>query len=460
MYHRSGELLTVDARLDLTEMGLMPTDNTPSHSSLEASPFGRIFSSFASPDFRFIFFHNILNFLGITMELLAQGWVVLIVTDSPFWVGGVAGVRGVGQVSFGALGGLLADRFNRRVVLTVAQLFRAATFLLLGLLIITDRVELWHLLLVALAQGMLMATVLPSSDALAYDIVGSKRLLNALAIKHGAFSLVTIPGSILAGILITTAGVGSCYLVITGVLFFSPLPLLFMKARYSRPLSSEPIWQNLRGGLSYAAKANSLRSLLLFSVIMETFGFSFFIMLPVIARDVLEVGATGLGFLSATRSVGSLVATFAVASLGDFRAKSLVLTLGAAAAGIFLLFFALSPWYAASLVLAALIGAGLVAYDITLGTMLQQFSIDEMRGRVLGLYSLTFGFMPVGGFISGAVATVMSVSFALGMGGVVILAAVAAILLPARSLWEPANPPMAGPEGETGGDRLTGDESR
>ena len=393
------------------------------------------------------------------MEVVAQGWVVLMVTDSPFWVGGVAGIRGTGQVSFVALGGVLADRFNRRVILTVAQLLRAATFLLLGLLIITGRVELWHLLLVALAQGMLMATVLPSSDALAYDIVGSKRLLNALAFKHGAFSLATIPGAILAGTLIATAGVGPCYLVMTGVLFFSPLPLLFMKARYSRPLSGEPIWQNLKDGMSYATKASPLRSLLLFSVIMETFGFSFFIMLPVIARDVLEVGPTGLGFLSAARSLGALVTTFTVASFGDFRAKFLVLALGAVGAGMFLLLFALSPWYATSLVLAAFIGAGLAAYDTTLGTMLQLFSRNEMRGRVLGLYSLTFGFMPVGGLVSGAVATVMSVSFALGMGGVVILAAVAAILLPARSLREPANSPTVGTQGATGGDRSTGAES-
>ena len=409
--------------------------------------FGRLFISFASRDFRFVWSYYVLNFLGMSMEMLAQGWLVLIVTDSPFWVGGVAGLRGAGQVGFGILGGVIADRFNRRIVLTVAQVIRAAIFLWLGLLIVSDGVELWHLLTAALLQGMLMAIVLPASEALVYDTVGPKRLLNAVAIKHGAFSLARIPGSLLAGVLIATTGVGSCYLVITGILLVSPLPILLMRTQYLRPPAYESVWQNLKGGLSYAAKNNSLRSLLLFSTVVEMFGFSYFIMLPVIARDVLHVGASGLGFLAAAGSVGGLVATVVLASLTDIKAKFLMLTLSGVGVGTFLLFFGLSPWYATSLVMAGLVGVALVAYDITMGTTLQLLSTDAMRGRILGLYGLTFGFTPVGGFVGGVVATVLSAPFAVGMGGVVILAFVAIILLPNKSLKESLKPAAFRAEG-------------
>ena len=180
--------------------------------------------------------------------MLAQGWLVLVVTDSAFWVGGVAGLRGAGQVAFGLMAGVIVDRFNRRLILAIAQTLRAATFIWLGVLVFTDSVQLWHILLTALVQGMLMATVLPTGEALIYDTVGPKRLLNAIAIKHGAFGLARIPGSIVAGALIDQAGLGPCYIVIAVVLIFSPIPVLLIKTRYVRPPAYESILQNVAGG--------------------------------------------------------------------------------------------------------------------------------------------------------------------------------------------------------------------
>ena len=160
---------------------------------------------------------------------------------------------------------------------------------------------------------------------------------------------------------------------------------------------------------------------------MEAFGFSHFVMMPVIARDVLHVGAAGLGVLSAASGVGSALSTIAVSSLGDFRHKGALLVATALGAGVTLILFAFSTWFAASLVLVALVGGCLMAYDVTMGTMLQLISLDEMRGRVLGIYGLTFGFTPVGGFFVGALATALTASIAVGMGGALIVVYVAAI---------------------------------
>jgi MFS family permease len=160
-------------------------------------------------------------------------------------------------------------------------------------------------------------------------------------------------------------------------------------------------------------------------------------MLPVIARDVLDVGGVGLGFLSAAGGVGALAGAVFLGSLGDFRAKGLILLVFSAAVGVSLILFGLSPWYATSLILAGVIQACLVAYDSTLNVTLQLMSEDAMRGRVLGLVGFIYGFTPVGGFIYGAVASWQGAPAALAMGGGIILAGWISVLVPTGALRRP-----------------------
>jgi MFS family permease len=402
---------------------------------------GKVFSSFSNRDFRFLWSYFALSFMATNMEFLALGWLVLDITGSAFWVGAVVGLKGVGQVTFGLIGGVIADRFNRRVTLAMVQVLRATAFLIVGLLVISNQITLWHLMVLGLFQGMFMSVVLPTGEALVYDTVGPRRLLNAIAVKMGAMSLASIPGSLIAGTIIGLSGPGPCFLTISGLLYVSIGPLLFLRVSYTRKKTTQSLWRALSEGMGYVMGNAALRSLLIFGLVMETFGFSFFIMLPVIARDILEVGPIGLGFLSAAVSGGGLAATLSLASAGDFRRKTLALSLASGSTGLALLFFSLSQWYGLSMVLASLIGASLATYDVTMNTTLQLTSTDAMRGRVLGLYGLTFGFTPLGGFINGSLAAVAGAPFALGLGGILILGGIVSILFPSRSLWR--IPPVA-----------------
>jgi predicted MFS family arabinose efflux permease len=264
--------------------------------------------------------------------------------------------------------------------------------------------------------------VLPLSNSLIYDTVGGDRLLNAMAARLTAFNLARIGGSALAGALIETVGVGACFLVVGSVNLVAPTTLLFMRGGRHSPGRSEPALRTAVEGLTYAWRSRPLRSLLTMSLLLEMFGFSHFVMLPVIARDVLGVGASGLGYLSAAGGAGSLVGTVGIASLGDFRRKGLLLGLAAGGAGLSLVLFATSSWYPLSLLLAALAGGTLMAYDPTMATVLQVLSTDAMRGRIMGLYALTFGFTPLGGFAAGIVATLLSTPIAIGLSGGAILA--------------------------------------
>jgi hypothetical protein len=307
-------------------------------------------------------------------------------------------------------------------MLLFVQLTTGTTALTVGLLAVTGNIALWHMLVAAFIQGLLQAVQMPASNAMVYQVVGSGKLLNAMAARLMVFNMTRIIGSLIAGWLITHVSIGSCYLFAAGCSYVAAPLLLPLRGNFRPETTRDSFWQVLSGGIKYAWSSTSIRMLLLLSLLMELYGFSHLIMLPVMARDVLKVGATGLGNLSAAGGAGAMLSTIVVAGLGDFKNKGLLLLVTAAGSGVFILLFAASPWYPASLVFVAGVSACLMAYDATMGTMLQFLSTDAVRGRILGLYGLTFGFTPVGGFLAGAIGTLVTVPFAVGLGGAIILA--------------------------------------
>ena len=378
--------------------------------------------AFEVPQYRWLWGSSAFSSMGVGVKMLAQGWLVLDITDSPFWVGVAAGLQGAGLVGFGVFGGVLVDRLDKRKVLISAHLANGTVALAVGLLVLFGRIDLWHVLVAGTMQGMLMAVQLPASNTMIYQTVGPHRLLNAMAARLLAFNLTRIVGSLIAGWLLSTVGIWSCYLFTAWSTYQAVVMLLFLRGSYRSVSTSEPFWRVAGEGIKYAWRRGPIRMLLLMSLLMELFGFSYMIMLPVMARDVLEVGASGLGFLSAAGGAGAVVSTIAVAGLGDFKNKGGLLVATAATTGLSVILFGLSPWYVVSLGLVAVVGGALMSYDVTMGTLLQLLSSDAVRGRVMGLYGLTFGFTSVGGFLAGTIATVISVPFAISVGGGAILA--------------------------------------
>ena len=389
----------------------------------------RIFSTLSIRDFRLLWGSSAIYVIGAATELLAQGWMVLLLTnDSALWVGIASGIRGAGHIVFALIGGVLADRLSRRFVLSTFRAISGMVLLGLALLVLQDRAQLWHILVVVFIQGSADGIVAPAFNGLIYDTVGPRRLMNAVAYTLGGFHIFWTVGSVLAGNLINSSGIGVAFALAGVVYSVSVLPLFFMKVARSVQQRQESIWRNLGQGLAYVAGNNSLRALLILSVFTEAFGFSYIIMLPVIAKTVLNVGPTGLGYLSAAGGAGALIGIAVLASFSDFSNKWRLLTVGTLGAGVSIVLFASSSWYAISLVLVAAIGLSLVVYDATINTLLQLTSDENMRGRVLGLYGMTWGFTPAGGFIVGAVASAAGAPIAVGIGGVVIVTYAAAVI--------------------------------
>ena len=386
-------------------------------------PISNIYNILTLRDFRLFCGHNAFHVLGEAATFIAQGWLVLSLSgDSAFWVGVASGIRGLGHISCSLVGGVLADRRNRRVVILILALFRAGTFSVLAVFIMNDKVQLWHVLVIVFIQGGTDGMLSPSFNGLIYDTVGPKRLMNGVAYILGAFHISWAIGSVLTGHLVNVNGIGSAYALAAIFCLLSIIPLIKMKVSNTTEAKKEPVFQNLVRGIKYVAKHRFLRVLLLLSVLVETFGFSYLVMLPVIAKTILLVGPKGLGYLSSANGIGSIIGTVVIATLGDFKHKWKLLAIGTLCGGISIFLIACSSWYVLSLILAGIIGFFLVVYDATINTLFQTLSEDEMRGRVLGLYGMTWGFTPVGGFVVGSVASTAGVPFAVALGGIIILA--------------------------------------
>ena len=208
----------------------------------------QLFNTLNVRDFRWLWGSGVIYILGMSTELLAQGWMVLLITESPIWVGIASGIRGAGHVGTGIIGGVLADQISRRNVLATLQWVRGIPLVWLALLVLTDTVQLWHILAVVLFQGVADGFMSPSYNGLIYDTLGPRRLMNGLATMLAGFHFSWMVGSMITGSVISVWGIGIAYLVAAGFYLLSPLPLLQIGA--GQPIQR---YQNRYGEISLKA---------------------------------------------------------------------------------------------------------------------------------------------------------------------------------------------------------------
>ena len=400
-------------------------------------PVARLATAFEAPGYRWLWLNSLCQSAAFTVEVISHGWLVLQLTNSPFWVGLAVAVRGVSQTFFGVIAGLAAERLDRRSILLVTQTAAGIGAAVIGGLVLSHRIALWHVLVYLVAVGLTNATYRPAASGLVYDVVGEGRLLNASAFQFMAGSVLRIAGALAGGVIIDRLGVGSNYVFITAVYAGGVAALTVLRSPAALRRAPEPLGHAIAEGLRYVFRTARLRRLLLLSLTIEGFGFSTNSMLPVMARDVLRVGAIGLGYLAAMGGVGQLAATLLVASRVELRHLGTVVVGSAVGFGAFIVLFALSPWFGLSLVLIAIVGFMGTAYDATMSTSFQLGVDDTMRGRVLGLYSATFGLSSVGGLCIGAAAAVLTTPIGLALSGCAVVLSSAGLIRQRHTLGRP-----------------------
>ena len=389
----------------------------------------RTFAAFSIRNFRLYFAGQVISVSGAWMQRVAQSWLVLEMTDSGAVVGALTAVQFVPILLLAPMGGLVADRLEKRKVLYVTQSLAATTALTLGLLVLTDRVELWMVFALALTLGLVGSVDNPTRNSFVMEMVGTSKLANAVALNTVLVNSARVIGPALGGLLIITVGIGWCFIInATSYLFFIAAISLMRRQDIDR---SEPETRQrgqLRQALAYVSGNPVLRSTLVMSAVIGLFAYEFEVVLPLFARFTFEGDADLFGTMFAAMGIGAVIGGLVVANRGRTSPRAILAAATAMGACMGLTAMAPNVWVAhGALLLVGISSSGFLTLS---NSILQLESSPQMRGRVVGMRATAIlGARPVGAPIVGWIGEHLGPRFALGLGA----AAAIAVALWARS---------------------------
>ena len=366
------------------------------------------------------------------MQATAQGWLVLSLTDSNIALGATSAAATAPILFLSILAGVLADRVDLRRLLAGAQLAAAGVAAVLAILTMTRVVEFWHVLVLAFVSGAVGALATPAFQAVVSTIVDRSAIGSAIALNSAQFNLSRVLGPTVAGLVIAAGSLVLAFwanaigLVIVAILIWT-LPI---RRASSAARVEASLWANLTDGIRYVRAERTIAILVLLAAVPALFILNYLVLMPVFARDILKIGAPGLGLLNASLGVGALSGALLVAILRPSGGSGRLMMVGLGSASVGLIVFGLSPWLPLSCVALAALGASQVAYYATTNTLIQVLVSPRLRGRVLSLYILTsLGVIPFGNLLAGAIAEEFGPPLALAGGGTVTLMILAIVAI-------------------------------
>ena len=372
-------------------------------------------------DFRYIFLSVGILIFGFEMRSMAQSWLTLELTDSQAWVGLVNGLPAVGVIALTLYGGVIAERYPKKTILAIVRLLLAVLAFAVGYLVAADVIEAWHLLVFALIQGSIVAFGMPAGASILIEIVGRDRLMSANLFSQTLSSVGTMLGPAIGGVLLGFSGVASVY-VIVGVLYVFAFIFTFLirNNTITNPSGSNSALQDIREGLRFVRGDSVFRYLFALNILALFAGFVM-PLIPVYARDVLEVGETGFGILMSGFGVGAIIGSLALAFAGNVKKKALVMVIATVMFAIGMVIFVYSRSFPLSIATMVLMGAAGPVYVATIMTVVTIRAPDHMRSRVIAMFSITMQLFPLGWMAGGIIAEVFSnetsgVIGALGVG--------------------------------------------
>jgi len=410
-----------------------PPENSigPSHGAKTPAPgMWRMFAAFRHRNYRLFFIGQLVSLIGNWINSTAEGWLVYQMTGSTALLGIVAAAS-IGPMLFlSTWGGWIADRHPKRTVLVIAQIVSMLLSLLLAFLVWSGHVQPWQIIAVAALGGVVMAFDMPARQSFVIEMTSRQDLPNAIALNSSMVNGARIIGPALAGILMARFGVASCYLI-DGLSFIAVIiGLLAMRLpKHVRKTHTGSALDHALGGFRYVWENPRVLTILTLFAVVGVFGWSYAVLIPAFARDVLGLGEAGYGALLTASGVGALCGALSVtAASGKFSARQLALG-GVWIFSVMLTLFAVNRNFHVALPLLAGAGFGLMLFLSTSNAALQTSVPDEMRGRVMGVWALIFGGLtPFGSLESGVLARIFGVPATM-IAGAVICAIAAAVTL-------------------------------
>jgi MFS family permease len=366
---------------------------------------------------------------GTWMQAVAQGWLVLQLTDSAFWLGLDGFMATIPGLFLTLAGGVFADIVDRRRLLLYTQVVAGLAAFALAILVGTNLVTVWMILGFSFVTGCCMSLAGPSYQALTFDLVGREDLANAVALNSSQFQLSRVVGPMLAALGFKFFGLAGCFYA-NGVSFIAVVISLNLvhvdKNKRNVAVHSvrdrRALWRDLIAGFRYVRKRPRVSSLLSISAVTSLFGAPYLTLVPIFARDIFKMGESGLAWMMGMAGAGAFFAALLLAYLGDFQRKGWSVLGGAFSFGVCLICFGLSTKLAISLIFLFGVGFSIVTSVAVISTLLQKLVTDQMRGRVMSMFILSFvGTMPIGNLIGGVVSQRFGAPVALAAGGLAII---------------------------------------
>ncbi|NJD58075.1 MAG: MFS transporter [Anaerolineales bacterium] len=389
------------------------------------------FASLKYPNYRLWFIGQLVSLVGTWTQTAAQGYLIYQLTKSPAYLGYVSFASGLPSWIFTLYAGAIADRVSRRTLMVITQASMMILAFILAFLTFTNLVQPWHIIVLSFLLGISNAFDAPARQAFVLEMVDREDMTNAIALNSTMFNLAFVVGPALGGLIYAAVGPGWCF-VINGISFIAVIiALLLMKLKPFIPIdTTKSAISDMKEGLKYVVNHSAVRMLITNLFITTLFGLGITALIPAWSTTVLNGDAKTNGFLLAARGFGSLVAALMIAALGRFRWRGKLWLANSLLLPISMILFALLTWLIPSLVAMAAMGFAFMVIVNLSNAMVQTRIADEMRGRVMGVYTFFFfGAIPIGSLLAGWSAEVI------GEPRTVIIAAIILLLFALWVLW-------------------------
>ncbi|MCH8061738.1 MAG: MFS transporter [Chloroflexi bacterium] len=420
--------------------GATPSSTASSREADAAAPtsgWRYTFSSLSNRNFFFLWLGMLAMMGGMQMQMLARGYLVYDITGSAGRLGLVAAGSAIPMLTLALFGGAIADRMDRKLIIQLGQTIGAVLALAVALMIIAGYVTWQLLFLASVIQGAMFAFMMPARQAIIPQLVGKKNLSNAMALNAAAMSAMTLTAPAVAGGLYAFAGPHNVYFVIAVLGGLSVVFTTFVKMpeNVEAVKSKRPVMSDIGEGLVYIWHSPIVRILLVMGLATTLLAMPFRFLMPVFVVDVYRLGPDSMGLLVAVMGGGSLVGSLFIATIGQWR-RGLLLILGSFASAIALFLLAIFPFYFAAAAIMLLLGLGDAGRRTINQSLIMEEVEDRYRGRVMSVFMMNFGLMPLGVLPTGFLIDYLGPQFAIGILAVLLFGVSAYMLITQKQLRE------------------------
>jgi MFS family permease len=398
----------------------MPENNLP---LAETKGLKFILRALGYKNYRLYFGGQGISLIGTWMQQVAMSWLVYRITNSALLLGLVGFISQIPHLFISPFAGVLVDRFNRHRILIITQILSTIQAAILAVLVMTNSIQIWHILSLGLFLGIVNAVDAPTRQSFVVHMVDKKDLGNAIALNSAMFNGARLVGPTLAGVAIAAFGEGLCFLL-NAVSFLAVIWALMLMDMpvFQSDKNNAHLLEDLKEGARYTFGSTTIRAILIQVSSMSLIGMSYVVLMPIFARDVLRGGPETLGLLVAGVGIGALFGALLLASRKETVGLLKMIGIASMTFSGALIAFSFSRWFPLSMTISLFLGFGMMSQMVSCNTVIQTIVEDDKRGRVMSFYTMSFmGISPFGALIMGSMASRLGAPLSAMIGGLCCL---------------------------------------